>query len=162
MHRFYTALVTSFFIFTTLASVVRADDDLEQEKSLSRAYIALMAAEPGATTIESGIVFRPLYMNEAGAQPTVSDTVHVLYQLWDREGALLDDGFATDEIPKFPLMRLINCWKIAVPQMRVGSFAKVTCPSETAYGDRGAGDGLIKPGAALTFRIQLLGFEKTL
>jgi FKBP-type peptidyl-prolyl cis-trans isomerase FkpA len=39
--------------------------------------------------------------------------------------------------------------------MKVGGKYKLTCPSDVAYGDRGHPPA-IKPGAALTFEIELL------
>jgi len=39
--------------------------------------------------------------------------------------------------------------------MKVGGKYKLTCPADIAYGDRGS-PPVIKPGAALTFEIELL------
>jgi FKBP-type peptidyl-prolyl cis-trans isomerase FkpA len=131
-----------------------ADESLENEKQMGREYLAQMAAEPGAITLASGVVLRTLHSPAEGQKPDISHNVKVVYQLFDREGALLDDGFAADDIPVFPLQRLISCWKIAIPQVTIGSIVKLSCPSDTAYGDKGVGP--IRPGAALTFRIVLI------
>ena len=39
--------------------------------------------------------------------------------------------------------------------LKVGGKAKLTCPAEIAYGDRGR-PGSIRPGSALTFEIELV------
>ncbi len=36
----------------------------------------------------------------------------------------------------------------------MGGKAQITCPPDSAYGDRGAGS--IPPGAALTFEVELI------
>ena len=41
--------------------------------------------------------------------------------------------------------------------MTLGDHLKVTCPSDTAYGSRGAG-GLIPPNSDLIFEIEMLSF----
>ena len=43
--------------------------------------------------------------------------------------------------------------------MKIGGKAKLTCPSATAYGERGAG-GMVPPNATLTFNVELLGIER--
>jgi FKBP-type peptidyl-prolyl cis-trans isomerase len=63
------------------------------------------------------------------------------------------------EPAKFIINRVIPCWKEAVQKIKVGGKAKITCPSETAYGDRGA-PPKIKPGAPLTFEVELLEIVK--
>jgi len=149
------ALCLALFVAPFARANACTGEGLALEKCLSSEYLAKVAAEPGATVVEGGVIVRPIFTNETGAHPKVSDTVTVGYSLQDREGKVIETTANGDELATFPLDRLIPCWKTAIPRMTLGSFYKVSCPSDTAYGDRGAGDGEIKGGAALTFRISL-------
>ena len=147
-------------MFSFSIALATPEDDLAQEKKVSAEYLEQMAAETNAHVIESGIVLRPIFESGSAIFAVVTDTVKVAYHLVDREGKVLDESVTSDELAVFPLNKLIKCWQMAIPQISVGSFYKISCPSAVAYGDKGAGDGLIKPGAALTFRLTVYGIEK--
>ena len=59
----------------------------------------------------------------------------------------------------FPLNKVIKCWTEAVQLMKVGGKSRLVCPSDLAYGDRGA-PPQIKPGATLVFEVELLSIVK--
>ncbi|MGA0054838.1 MAG: FKBP-type peptidyl-prolyl cis-trans isomerase, partial [Steroidobacteraceae bacterium] len=46
-----------------------------------------------------------------------------------------------------------------LPTLRVGARARLTCPPELAYGDRGL-PPTIRPGATLIFELELLGIVR--
>lgn len=153
------SLVLMSFASLVLFSFTVKADDLSVEKQASAEYLQTMAAEANAQVIDQGIVIRPIFESGSTSFPAVTDTVKVAYHLVDREGKVIDESITADEVIAFPLNKLIKCWQIAIPKISFGSFYKVTCPSDVAYGDKGTSDGAIKGGAALTFRIQVFGIQ---
>lgn len=137
----------------------------EKEKEDAKAYLEKMKKEEGAEVTQSGIIIKPL-AEGTGATPVETDTVKVNYHGTLRDGEVFDsstvklEGSPREPEPAtFPLNRVIPCWTEAVQKIKVGGKAKITCPSETAYGDRGA-PPKIKPGAPLTFEVELLEIVK--
>jgi FKBP-type peptidyl-prolyl cis-trans isomerase FkpA len=128
-----------------------------EEKKASEAFLAKEAAAPGAKRSQSGLIKRVL-KESSGASPTASDTVKVNYHGTLRDGTVFDSS-AQGEPAKFPVNHVIPCWTEALQTMKVGEKAHITCPSEIAYGDRGA-PPRIKPGAALAFDVELLEIVK--
>jgi len=149
----------TFSLFASSIAVATPTDDLAQEKQLSTTYLEKMAEETNAKIIEQGIVVRPIFESGSGQFAKVTDTVKVSYHLVDREGRVVDESITSDELAVFPLNKLIKCWQIAIPRISIGSFYKISCPSDVAYGDKGTGDGAIKGGAALTFRLTVFGIQ---
>ena len=139
----------------------------DKERDGAKAYIEKMQKEEGAEVTATGIVFKEIQAG-SGDTPAAEDTVKVNYHGTLRDGTVFDssieklDGpLAKEPSPMvFPLNRVIPCWTEAVQKIKVGGKAKVTCPSDLAYGDRGA-PPKIKPGAPLTFEIELLEILKT-
>ena len=126
----------------------------DAEKESSKKYIEKMSKESGAEVLESGVVFTNVKAGE-GETPTAESMVKVHYHGTLVDGEVFDSSVDRGNPATFPLNRVIPCWTEAVQKMKVGGKAKVTCPSDQAYGDRGA-PPKIKPGATLTFEIELL------
>jgi FKBP-type peptidyl-prolyl cis-trans isomerase FkpA len=95
-----------------------------------------------------------------GDSPKASDTVQVHYRGTLLDGKEFDSSYKRGQPATFPLGRVIPCWTEGVQKMKVGGKATLTCPAATAYGDRGVGNGLIPPGATLTFEVELLAIQK--
>jgi len=120
--------------------------------------LAEAAAEKGAVKEKDGLVYRSLREGK-GASPKATDTVTVNYRGTLPDGREFDSSYARHQPAEFPLDRVIKCWTEGVQKMKVGGKAKLTCPPEIAYGERGAAGGLIPPNATLTFEVELLGVK---
>jgi len=70
------------------------------------------------------------------------------------DGSEFDSSYARKEPAVFPLGGVIRCWTEGVQRMKVGGKARLVCPSDLAYGDRG--NEAIPGGAALIFEVELL------
>ncbi len=114
------------------------------------------AKEPGAEVSVSGLVYRSL-KEGTGASPRATDVVKVHYRGTFPDGKEFDSSLARGKPAEFPLNGVIKCWTEGVQRMKVGGKAKLTCPAAIAYGERGAGGGLIPPNATLHFEVELLG-----
>ena len=114
-------------------------------------------AEP--ITTPSGIVFESLKAGK-GESPKATDKVRVNYRGTFPDGREFDSSYKRGEPAEFPLNRVIKCWTEGVQMMKPGGKAKLTCPPATAYGERGAGGGVIPPNATLHFEIELLSIVR--
>ncbi|HVS02309.1 MAG TPA: FKBP-type peptidyl-prolyl cis-trans isomerase [Thermoanaerobaculia bacterium] len=131
----------------------RAESTANAEKQAGSDFVAAMVAEEGAEKTESGLVFRSL-QEGAGDSPGPTDTVRVHYHGTLRDGEVFDSSVERGTPATFPLDRVIPCWTEVLQRMKEGGKAKVTCPPELAYGDRG--QGKILPGSTLVFEVELL------
>jgi len=116
---------------------------------------AKAAKEPGAQVTPTGLVYRSL-KEGSGASPQATDKVRVHYRGTFADGKEFDSSYSRGEPAEFPLDRVIKCWTEGVQRIKVGGKAKLTCPPDIAYGERGAGS-VIPPGATLQFEVELLG-----
>ena len=128
---------------------------LSLNASAQNAVAEAAAKEAGAVVTKTGLVYRSL-KDGNGASPTAADTVKVHYKGTFPDGKEFDSSYARGTPIEFPLGRVIACWTEGVQRMKVGGKAKLTCPSQIAYGERGAG-GVIPPNATLLFEVELLG-----
>lgn len=127
------------------------------EKAKSAVFRDAAAAEPGAVKTASGLVFKTLTPG-SGASPKATDTVSVHYHGTLPDGKVFDSSVQRGQPAEFQLNQVIPCWTEGVQRMKVGEKAKLVCPSEIAYGDRGAGPD-IGPGATLVFEVELLAVK---
>jgi len=136
----------------------RATKAAATEKDASKGFLDKAAAEKGASKLPSGVIYSETSPG-SGVAPKPTDRVKVHYTGKLTSGETFDSSVDRGEPVTFPLNGVIPCWTEGVQKMKVGGKAKLVCPSETAYGDRGA-PPKIKPGATLVFDVELLSIEE--
>ncbi len=130
----------------------------EVEKKAGQEYVAKAATEPGATKTASGIVMTTVQAG-TGPAPAAADKVKVHYTGKLLDGTVFDSSVQRNAPATFPLNGVIKCWTEGLQLMKVGGKARLVCPADVAYGERGA-PPRIPPGATLVFEVELLEIVK--
>lgn len=128
------------------------------EKKLGQSYLEKAAAEKGATKTASGVIVTTIKPG-TGLSPAATDKVKVHYTGTLIDGTVFDSSVQRGQPATFPLNGVIKCWTEGVATMKVGGKAKLVCPADAAYGDKGA-PPKIKPGSTLVFEVELLEIVK--
>ncbi len=112
-------------------------------------------------TTDSGLKYQDIVVGEGDiAAPGVVVSVH--YTGWLSSNDTKFDSSVDRGTPfEFNLGAgmVIKGWEEGVTGMAVGGTRNLIIPSDLAYGERGAGNGLIPPGAELIFKVELLGIN---
>ena len=116
------------------------------------------AAQNRTETLDSGVIVEHI-KEGSGESPKASDTVVAHYRGTLQDGKEFDSSFKRGEPAAFPLNRVVPCWTQGMQKIKVGGKAKLTCPSATAYGERGIA-GVIPGGATLIFEVELVSIKK--
>ena len=135
----------------------RAGKRTAAEKEKGKAYTEKAAQEAGAVKTPSGLVYLETQAG-TGASPSAHDKVKVHYRGTLIDGTEFDSSIKRGQPAEFELTGVIPCWTEALEKMKVGGKAKIVCPPEIAYGDRGRPS--IPPGATLVFEVELLEIVK--
>jgi FKBP-type peptidyl-prolyl cis-trans isomerase FkpA len=125
-----------------------------RERDRAREYLASAAREPGAVRRASGLIYRELRAG-SGESPTAASRVKVNYEGRRVDGSIFDSSAERGQASQFALGSVIKCWTEGVQLMKPGGKARLVCPPELAYGQKGM-PGKIKPGSTLDFEIELL------
>ena len=141
------------------AEIIQGRQAVKAEKAAAAGLKALdeAAAEEGATRTDRGLVIKTLEEG-SGASPTAADTVEVHYEGTLVDGTIFDSSYKRGDSISFPLSGVIKGWTEGLQLMKVGEKAKLTIPSDIAYGDRGSPPA-IPPKATLVFQVELLAIK---
>jgi FKBP-type peptidyl-prolyl cis-trans isomerase FkpA len=113
----------------------------------------------GGKVIESKSGLKYIEIKEGtGKEAKAGDTVAVHYTGWLKDGKKFDSSVDRKMPFEFDLGAgmVIKGWDEGVAGMKEGGKRKLIIPPELGYGDKGAGRGLIPPGAELHFEVELL------
>jgi peptidylprolyl isomerase len=116
-------------------------------------------AQLGVTTA-SGLTYVVTKRGD-GRKPLKGETVTVHYTGTLANGTKFDSSHDRGEPISFPLGmgRVIKGWDEGIAKLGVGDQAVLVIPPEIGYGAKGAGDGLIPPGATLVFVVELVAIQ---
>jgi peptidyl-prolyl cis-trans isomerase A (cyclophilin A) len=143
----------------------------EENQAMMKSY------EDQAITLESGLKIHYLKKGN-GPKPVEGDVVTIFYEGYFTNGGLFDSNVkeVTQKFDQFNQVRddqggynpmpmpisseaqMIEGFKQAVAELKVGDKAFAYLPSKLAYGERGAG-GVIPPNTDLIFVIELVGIQ---
>lgn len=120
----------------------------------AKAFVEKAAKEKGAVKTASGLIYKS-QKEGSGASPTATDKVKVHYNGALVNGVVFDSSYKRGQPAEFPLNGVIKCWTEGMQMMKPGGKARLICPPDIAYGERGAG-AVIPPKATLVFDVELL------
>jgi FKBP-type peptidyl-prolyl cis-trans isomerase FkpA len=108
-------------------------------------------------TTKSGLQYTSL-REGSGAIPKPTDTVIVNYRGTLLNNREFDSSYKSGRPAEFQLNNVIKCWTEGLQMMKVGGKAKLSCPSNLAYGEEGV-PGSIPRNAPLKFEVELIDIK---
>jgi len=138
-------------------SLAGCHKSLPDQSAQAQVFLAKNAKAPGVHVLPSGLQFQVVRSGPAdGLRPQLGDEVKVNYEGKLVDGTVFDSSYQRGQPAAMPLKGLVKGWQEALQLMRPGDEWILYVPPKLGYGEEGAG-GVIPPGAALIFRIELLG-----
>lgn len=132
-----------------------------KNKKAGEDFLAANAKKEGVVTLPSGLQYKVLTAG-TGEKPKATDRVKVKYEGKTIDGKVFDSSFKRNPpTTTFGVTQVIKGWTEALQLMPVGSKWELYIPYDLAYGERGAGNGNIKPYDALIFNVELVDIEKS-
>ena len=138
-------------------ALARRNAQGEKLAAQSKQYLEKAAKEKGAIKTASGLVYQSL-REGSGASPAPTNKVKVNYRGTFIDGKEFDSSYAAGQPAEFQLDKVIKCWTEGLQLMKPGGKARLVCPPEIAYGERGS--GVIPGNATLIFEVELLEVVK--
>lgn len=129
-----------------------------KQKKESEEFLAAKKKEEGVKELNGGVLYKVLKAGDGDKKPAATDSVIVKYEGRLADGTVFDTSeHAPEGTATLSLQYMIEGWKIALPEMTVGSEWELYIPAELGYGERGTGP--IPPYSALIFKVTLVGIK---
>jgi FKBP-type peptidyl-prolyl cis-trans isomerase FklB len=141
-------------VLTLNSATVFAQSDPSLSAQANQAFLAQNAKAPGVTVLSDGLQYTVL-AEGAGVRPQSTDKVEVLYSGLLINGKVFDQT-QQDTPATFMVYQLIPGWIEALTKMRPGAHWHIVIPANLAYGEKGAGNGLVPPNQTLVFDMTLV------
>ncbi len=137
------------------AQKIKAEKNLKEGQE----FLAKNKTKPGVKVTESGLQYEVLKEGDGSARPTANSEVTAHYHGTLINGTVFDSSVNRGQPFKTKVGQVIKAWQEALQMMTPGMKLRIYCPSELAYGERGAG-GSIGPNQVLIFEMELLSIDK--
>lgn len=142
------------YLHEAMAKLYPAPEPLSPESQ--QAFLNEQKAREGVIATPSGLLFEVITEGE-GAQPGPTDTARVTYTGRLADGTVFD---STETPIDLPVNGVVRGFSEGLQMMKPGGTYRLFIPADLGYGERGAGEGVIPPGAALDFTVTLLDIVK--
>ena len=133
---------------------------VEENKKKEEAFLGENKKKEGVHTLESGLQYKVI-KEGSGNKPTLYDKVTINYRGTFIDGTEFDSSYKRKQPAIFAVNGVIPGWTEALPLMKTGSIWQIFVPAKLAYGETGAGRGIIPPNAMLIFEVELLSIGET-
>lgn len=134
------------------------EERLAAERKKAEEQMEKLAA--GFDKTESGLRYK-IIQKGSGAAAEKGKKVFVHYEGSFANGQVFDSSYARKKPIDFVLGigQVIPGWDEGIALLKVGDKARFVIPSHLAYGEAGAGGGIIPPNAILIFDLELTNVE---
>lgn len=130
------------------------------EQAAIQAAAGIPKVSGDTITTPSGLKYVEIVVG-TGDMPKTGQLVLAHYTGWLTDGTKFDSSRDRGQPFPFPIGqgRVIKGWDEGLASMKVGGRRLLVIPPDLGYGSRGAGGGVIPPGATLVFDVELVGIQ---
>ena len=140
--------------YTQRAAQEKAKKNLE----IGKAFLAENGKRKGVVTTASGLQYEVITQGKGDKPKALTTNVTAHYHGTLIDGTVFDSSVNRGQPFVTNVGQVIKAWQEALMMMNVGTKLRIYCPSELAYGEKGAG-GSIGPNAVLIFEMELISIN---
>ncbi|MEO8649986.1 MAG: FKBP-type peptidyl-prolyl cis-trans isomerase [Acidobacteriota bacterium] len=159
MHKSVIAAIAAFLVVLSFSSALDAQTRRRpvRRATVKKRVVKRALIPSGAVKTATGLTYLITHKG-TGRLPKRGETVLVHYTGMLTSGIKFDSSLDRNEPIAFKLGagQVIKGWDEGIAKLHIGDRAILIIPATIAYGSRGAGNGLIPPGATLVFIVELV------